>query len=118
MGSLAGTFDTYLLESDSITGPFKLITYMEAFGPQAYFAHLPSKFLQADARTGSVRACLSYSANYAPGHMPNPKGSGYHWNLLEVRLTGRRQRASLHGRAGRGDLGAGGADGGAEPRDR
>ena len=43
-------FDTYLLEADSPNGEFppgsafKLITYMESFGPEAYFVHIPSRF--------------------------------------------------------------------------
>ena len=62
-------------------GPFRLVTYMERFGPQAYFANFPSKFLSADAATGGVDAYLSYSANYSPGHKPNPAGGGYfYWD--------------------------------------
>ena len=30
----ASQFDTYLLESVSMTGPFSLITYMKEFGPE------------------------------------------------------------------------------------
>ena len=89
VGAMAGTFDTYILEADSITGPFRLVTYMAKFGPQAYFANLPSKFLEADGETGGLIASLSYSANYSPGHTPNPAGSGYHWSLLRVRLRGK-----------------------------
>ena len=46
--SMHDKFDTYFLESDAITGPWKYITYMAGFGPQAYFVHFPSKFLAAD----------------------------------------------------------------------
>lgn len=38
-------FDTYLLESDDMTGPYSLVSYMSSFGPQAYFVHWPSKFM-------------------------------------------------------------------------
>jgi hypothetical protein len=50
------TYDTYFLESDCITGPWALITYAVAFGPQAYFANIPSKFMGVSAsgsRTGA-----------------------------------------------------------------
>lgn len=43
--STEGTFDTYYLESDSLTGPWGLIAYTPAFGQQAYFVHIPSKFM-------------------------------------------------------------------------
>jgi len=33
--STVGTFDTYFLESDAMTGPFALISYLPAFGPEA-----------------------------------------------------------------------------------
>ena len=37
--------DTYLLENDAPTGPFRLISYMAGFGPQAYFfVNCVSKF--------------------------------------------------------------------------
>ena len=55
-----GPMDTYVLESLSLTGPWKLVTYMPSFGPQAYFVNLPSKFISSDGRTG----WLCYSANY------------------------------------------------------
>ena len=45
-----GPFDTYFLEADSITGPYRMITYMPAFGPAAYFGNIPSKFV-ANATT-------------------------------------------------------------------
>lgn len=80
-------FDTYLLEGEAITGPFRLITYMREFGPQAYFVNIPSKFaapaLDAD---GSLRLFLGYSANFAFAGEARPPGGGYHWTLQEVRL--------------------------------
>lgn len=84
-------FDTYLLESVNITGPYNLITYMREFGPEAYFVNIPSKF--ADSGTSVVDGItyyhfyLSYSANFAmQGVTPTPVGSGYHWSLLETRI--------------------------------
>eukprot|EP01084_Bolivina_argentea_P068325 124373_1 len=85
-----GAFDTYFLESDDIVGPWKYITYMREFGPEAYFVNHPSKFLDTDIDTTSntYTAYLSYSANYAlnRGKQGNPIGSGYHWSLLHARF--------------------------------
>ena len=80
-----GPSSTYVLESDSLTGSWRLVTYMRNFGPQCYFANFPSKFISADGRT----AWLCYSANYAgweAGGAPCPPGSGYAMCLQEVRL--------------------------------
>lgn len=79
--------NTYILESDQITGPWKLVTYMRHFGEQAYFTNIPSKFISGDGRT----AWLLYSANFAPylADVPlrsRPVGSRYAMCLQEVRL--------------------------------
>jgi hypothetical protein len=75
------SMNTYLLESDSLTGPFRLVTYMKDFGPQAYFVNIPSKFISGDGRT----AWLCYSANFTPQKLPvNPPGSGYGMTLQEI----------------------------------
>lgn len=86
--SMVKAFDTYFLESDSITGPWKYVTYMSAFGPEAYFANFPSKFLATGATSdGYYEAFLSYSANFAMRSVPpNPPGSGYHWSLQQTRF--------------------------------
>ena len=59
-GNTISKFNTYILESSAITGPFKLVTYMKGFGEQAYFVNFPSKFIGSDGKT----AWLSYSANF------------------------------------------------------
>src|SRR6185295_18337640 len=41
----SGDYDTYMLESDHMTGPWKVVTYLKKFGTQAYYPNLPSKFL-------------------------------------------------------------------------
>ncbi len=79
--------NSYLLEADELTGPYRLITYMRNFGPQGYFLNFPSKFIQADGRT----AWLSYSANFHKDYfanraIANPLGSRYAWCLQEVKL--------------------------------
>jgi hypothetical protein len=84
-------FDTYFLESDSITGPWSYITYMRNFGPEAYFVNHPTKFLakQADTATKTFTAFLMYSANFAccSGVPPRPANSGYHMNLQLARFN-------------------------------
>ncbi|CAK9030455.1 unnamed protein product [Durusdinium trenchii] len=81
-------FDTYLLESEHITGPFRYISYLREFGPEAYFVNIPSKFVgDFDPKEGTLRLFLSYSANFAyKKTSPKPPGSGYHWTLQEVIL--------------------------------
>lgn len=86
-GNTISTFNTFILESDTITGPWKLVTFMERFGEQAYFVNLPSKFISADGKT----AWLSYSANFTnmafgSSWIDNPPGSHYAWCLHEFRL--------------------------------
>jgi hypothetical protein len=82
-------FDTYFLESDSITGPWSYVTYMQEFGPEAYFVNHPSKFSAAKADTvnKTYDAFLMYSANFA-FHDKDimPPNSAYHMNLQQARF--------------------------------
>ena len=82
-------FDTYLLESDSLTGPFSYVTYMRMFGPEAYFVNFPSKFLGDIVHTAQGPAqegVLSFSANFALKDDAVPRDSGYYWCLQPIRL--------------------------------
>ncbi len=86
------TMNTFLLEADALTGPWRLITFMEKFGEQGYFVNIPSKFISADGMT----FWLCYSANFTnqPGVLgarlkANPPGSRYGMCLQEVRLQRR-----------------------------
>jgi hypothetical protein len=75
--------DAMVLESDAITGPFKLVQYLPSFGVRAYFLNIPSKFISADGLT----MWLSFSANYwwhTPSSFP---GAVYAWCLREFTLT-------------------------------
>jgi len=86
-GNTISRTNTYILESNHITGPWKLVVYMRYFGEQAYFVHVPSKFISADGRT----AWLCYSANFTNSYLhtdfkENPPGSAYGMNLQEFRL--------------------------------
>ncbi|MBU6399704.1 MAG: hypothetical protein KGS61_05250 [Verrucomicrobia bacterium] len=86
-GNTVGYFNTYLLEADGITGPWRLVSYLEHFGEQAYFVNVPSKFIGADGRT----LWLCYGANFSSGwggvkFVSRPLGSRYGMCLQEVRL--------------------------------
>jgi hypothetical protein len=79
--------NSYVLEADKITGPWKLVTYMKDFGEQAYFLNLPSKFISEDGFT----LWLCYSANFARNWRDtqikgNPPGSRYGLVLHKIRL--------------------------------
>lgn len=83
--------DSYILESDNITGPWKMVIYMDNFGKQGYFVNIPSKFISDDG----TKFWLCYSANYTdkpkwtdPEYLKNtnPPGSTYSMSLHEVTL--------------------------------
>jgi hypothetical protein len=84
----AKTMDTYLLESDQLTGPWKLVTYLAKFGEQGFFANVPSRFVGPDGRT----AWLCYSANFAGGRS-DPVGSQPGLSLQRIRLLGPNPRS-------------------------
>jgi len=74
--------NTYMLESKSLTGPWKLVTYMKNFGEQAFFVNIPSKFISEDGRT----AWLLYSANFF-GNLPyNPPAGHSGIKFQKIRL--------------------------------
>ncbi|MBK8979905.1 MAG: hypothetical protein IPM29_28745 [Planctomycetes bacterium] len=79
--------DSYILEADVITGPWRLVSYLEDFGEQAYFLNFPSKFIAEDGRT----LWLCYSANFSRGWNGielqfHPPGGRYGLCLHEMRL--------------------------------
>ncbi len=89
-GNTVSYFNTYILESDYIAGPWKLVTYLKHFGEQAYFVNIPSKFISADGRT----FWLCYAANFSQGwngvrFESRPPGSRYGMCLQEVKLVRR-----------------------------
>ena len=91
-----GNMQTYIMEADKITGPYRLITYMKNFGEQGYFVTIPSKFISQDGKS----FWLSYSANFYDGYFKNrvkanPIGSRYAWNLQEVQLINKSQENIL-----------------------
>jgi GH43 family beta-xylosidase len=86
-GNTCSRMNTYLLESDKLTCPWRLVTYLKNFGEQAYFVNFPSKFISADGRT----AWLCYSGNFATDWNNqqirfNPPGTRYGLVFQQVRL--------------------------------
>jgi hypothetical protein len=84
-GNTCARMHTYILESDHLTGEWKLVTYMKNFGEQGYFVNFPSKFISDDGKT----AWLLYSGNFAPDWNnekinENPPGSHYGMVLQKV----------------------------------
>ena len=87
-----GKMNSYILESSSITGPWKLVTYMKAFGEQGYFLNFPSKFISSDGYT----LWLCYSGNFSQGwngvHFKSmPPGSWYGLVLQEAKILTPKQ---------------------------
>ena len=86
-GNTISKFNTYILEANHVTGPWKLAVYMREFGEQAYFVNIPSKFISQDGRT----AWLCYAANFTNGFLHTnyrdiPPGGGYGMTLQEIKL--------------------------------
>jgi hypothetical protein len=86
-GNTVSYFNTYILEADRLTGPWRRVAYFRHFGEQAYFVNLPSKFIGADGRT----LWLCYAANFSQGwngvrFEARPAGSRYGMCLQEIRL--------------------------------
>ena len=79
--------DSYILEADEITGPWKMVAYLEDFGEQAYFLNFPSKFISEDGRTLWLCYSANFSANWNGIKLGlNPPGGRYGLCLHELRL--------------------------------
>ncbi|MBZ5561842.1 MAG: hypothetical protein LAP13_05415 [Acidobacteriia bacterium] len=74
--------DTMILESDQLTGPWKLVSYTKKFGEQAYFVNFPSKFISSDGQT----AWLRYSDNLTKDQKVHLPGGRHGMNLQEIKL--------------------------------
>jgi len=86
-GNTVSRYHTYLLASDRITGPWRLVSHLSNFGEQAYFVNVPSKFIGRDGRT----LWLGYAGNFSSGwggivFKSRPPGSRYGLCLQEVQL--------------------------------
>ncbi len=85
-GNTESMYDSYILEADRITGPWKMVTYMKNFGTQAYFLNIPGKFISPGGRS----FWLCYSANWqnqlGKNYASVPVGGTYSMTLQQVRL--------------------------------
>jgi hypothetical protein len=86
-GNTISEFNTYLVESDQVTGPWQLVVYVRHSGAQGYFVNLPTKLISADGET----AWLCYAANFTDSYLrtrfkPNSPGSGYGLCLHKIQL--------------------------------
>jgi hypothetical protein len=83
------SMDSYILEADKITGPWRMVAYMKDFGQQSYFLNIPSKFIGDQGKT----MWLAHSANFSEGWNGvdlkiNPPGGRYGLSLHEMKLLG------------------------------
>lgn len=86
-GNTASKMHTYILESDSITGEWHIISYMKNFGEQAYFVNIPSRFIEKEGDT----MWLMYSGNFATNWngetiQYNPPGSHYGLVMQKIKI--------------------------------
>ncbi|MBC8079796.1 MAG: hypothetical protein H7X86_05595, partial [Gorillibacterium sp.] len=87
-GITCAKMNSYLLEADSLTGPWQLVTYMKDFGQQGYFLNIPSKFISEDGLT----AWLCYAGNFATDLneieiATNPPGGRYAMTLQQITIS-------------------------------
>lgn len=80
-------YNTYILECETLTGEWKLVTYMKHFGEEAYFVNFPSKFISEDGKT----MWMCYSANFAKNWTgepmeANPPDSAYGMVFQEIQI--------------------------------
>ena len=73
--------DVYIAEASSITGPYRLVSYMQDFGPGAYFPIVPSKFLRNDSS-----GVLMFSAFDRPTGSSDPPMAAYSLSVVEFQL--------------------------------
>jgi len=81
----SGPFNAYFLESNDLTGPWRIAAYWTAFGTEAYQVHFPSKFLGTAVKDGALTAWIVYSANF---NTPNvdPPDSTYAMCVRQVSI--------------------------------
>jgi hypothetical protein len=81
----SGSYNTYFLESNELTGPWHMVSYWGAFGKQAYFTNLPSKFLDPTVKDGALMAWIVYSANFMNNPV-DPPDSRYAMCLRQISI--------------------------------
>ncbi len=78
-----GAFDSFLLESSAMTGPWKMVVYLKHFGDQAYFINVPSRFIGSDGRT----LWMCHSGQWEAKAKCNLAGCSYALCLRQIRLV-------------------------------
>ena len=86
------TMDSYFLEAEDLTGPWRLIDYLPLFGQQAYFLNWISKFEKLDTESavgvpGAYSGMLSYSADFTGRSVVAPRGGRYGLVIAEAMLV-------------------------------
>lgn len=84
--------NTYILETDELTGDWKLVTYLKDFGEQAFFVNLPSKFISEVGLT----AWIVYPGNFVTSWTDiiveeDPPGSHYGLVMQKVELLKKKK---------------------------
>jgi len=92
-GNTVSKMNTYILESDRLTGEWKIVVYLKDFGEQAYFVNIPSKFISKDGK----EMWLLYSGNFAPDWngqtiKENPPGSHYGMVFQKIQLLNEKKK--------------------------
>jgi len=78
-----GAYDSYFLEADQVTGPWRIVDYWTKFGAQGYFLNIPTRFMAATRSADGWRMWLVYSGPFR--NVPaDPPGSRYGFNLREI----------------------------------
>ena len=86
-GNTCAKMNTYVLESDSLTGEWKIISYMKNFGEQAYFVNILSKFIEQDCSTMWLRYSGNYALNWNGETIKqNPPGSHYGLVMQKIKF--------------------------------
>lgn len=85
-GNTESMYDSYILEADKITGPWKRVTYMKNFGTQAYFLNIPSKFISPDGRSFWICYSANWQNQLGKHYASIPAGGTYSMTLQQVRL--------------------------------
>jgi hypothetical protein len=95
----SGPFNTYFLESGEMTGPWRMVSCWGAFGKEAYFVHIPSKFVGTAVKDGMLQAWIVYSANFN-SNLVDPPDSKYAMCLrqisIKVPVKAARESTSSH----------------------
>jgi hypothetical protein len=83
VNDVSSPFDSMLLESSRLTGPYELVQYFAGFGPQAYQLSTSTKFMSPDGLT----MWLTGDVVYDDSLHPDPAGGFYGLTFREITLV-------------------------------